>query len=241
MTIVYFLHCFWCLLFSKTYSGVNTNSSWCVCTWHLLTGLTCKYRNLLLSPIPCFPSGRWGGTLPSSTQIWLSFVFRVKAIVAVPLKVCIFFSTLILVPLCSLLSLCRRGSSGFCVATVVSIEHKRKGDTIAKASFWSFNYKQHLRWQFQPGFPGFKLLQELSKCFVHQRNALCSHICKVIRLCQTSTKDRFLENQIFCLPANNKTAGCGDFSRAFKITDYDNSHTLHQLSSKKTLMNSRNI
>lgn len=51
------------------------------------------------------------------------------------------FSTSIPIPLCSLLSLCDRGSSGFCVLTVPNIEHKRKRDTQAKASFWYSNYE----------------------------------------------------------------------------------------------------
>lgn len=113
--------------------------------WDLLTGLTCKYRNLLLSTSPCLPTGRWGGTVPSFTQIWLSFVFWVKAIVALSFKVCfVLFFTPIPIPLCSLLSLCGRGSSSFCVVTVLNIEHKKKRDTQAKASFWYSNYEQSL-------------------------------------------------------------------------------------------------
>lgn len=57
-----------------------------------------------------------------------------------------FFSTSIPIPLCSLLSLWGRGSSGLCVVTVLNIEHKRKRDTQAKASFWYSNYEQYLGW-----------------------------------------------------------------------------------------------
>ena len=64
------------------------------------------------------------------------FCVLVKAIVAVSFKVCVFFfSSSIPIPLCSPLSLCGRGGSGLCVVTVPTIEHKRKRDTQAKASF----------------------------------------------------------------------------------------------------------
>lgn len=70
-------------------------NSYCGFTWAtgfcFLSGLTCKYRSLLLSKSPCLPTGRWGGTVPSLRQIWLSFVFWVKAIVAFSFKVCVFY------------------------------------------------------------------------------------------------------------------------------------------------------
>lgn len=95
---------------------------------------------------------------------------------------CLFFSTSIPIPLRSLLSLCGRGSSGFCVVTVLNIEHKRKRDTQAKASFWYSNYEQLLGWhnsQFEPVYFWLVLSsssfhREFAKYFAGQINTLCS-------------------------------------------------------------------
>lgn len=93
----------------------------------LLTGLKCKYRSPSLSKSPCLPRGRQSGTVPSFTRIWLPFVFRVKAIVSVSFKVCVFFSTSVPIPLCGSCLCVADAAHGF--VTALNIERKRKRDS----------------------------------------------------------------------------------------------------------------
>lgn len=105
----------------------------------LRTGLTCKYRNLLLSKSPFLPTGRQGGTVPSFTQIWLSFVFWAKLLWLFHSRyafffVCFFLPQFQFLYVASCLCVTEEAQA-FVFVTVLNIEHKRKGDKQAKTSF----------------------------------------------------------------------------------------------------------
>lgn len=113
-----------------------------------------------------------------------------------------FFPTSIPIPLCSLLSLCGRGSSGFCLGTVLNIEHKRKRDTRAKASFWYSNYEKLFGWynsHFLPVYLWFCASFLYSSKKIHKRvcqwvrDAMCWQLSiNIYQLmdCEINTPDR---------------------------------------------------
>lgn len=101
----------------------------------LRTGLTCKYRNLLLCKKLPFAQRqtRWHSSLlhrntAAFCVLGWGYCGRLIQGMFFCFAFFFFFSTLIPVLSCSLLSLCGRGSSAFCVATVLNIEHSRRRD-----------------------------------------------------------------------------------------------------------------
>lgn len=136
----------------------------------LLTGFICKHRKpAFLSTSLWLPTGSWGGTIPSFTQIWLSFVLWVKAIVAVSFKVCFFLPWFQFLYVAS--CLCVAEAAQAFVLQQCWMWSTRGRWIQRKPLFDNSNYEQYLGWYYS--WPFFFR-------FVWAFSRPCRKICQII-------------------------------------------------------------